>query len=415
MIVPAVVQQHADDAAMLGASRMDLVDGPSATLGRLGHFDRRLTAHLDGLRLAGESGRDMCEAALEAPSRGALFALGVRALEDRDEARLARLFALAQALPAAATGLLSAFGWVERSELQGTVSRLLRDREGFSRMMGVAACALHGVDPGIGAGRFLDDADPLVRARAFRAAGELGAANLLRSGAAGVADPDEDCRFWAAWSAVLMGNRGAALDALVKNGFQPGPHRERAFRLALQAMTTKAAHAALQRLAANSTNVRWVIQGSGIGGDPAYVPWLVKQMDDPKQARIAAEAFTFISGVDLGAAALDRKAPEGFEVGPTDDPDDPDVDMDPDDGLSWPDAGKIRAWWETDGKRFQPGVRYFMGEPVSRAHCISVLKNGYQRQRILAAHYLCLLESGTQLFNTSAPAWRQRRLLAQMS
>jgi hypothetical protein len=46
--------------------------------------------------------------------------------------------------------------------------------------------------------------------------------------------------------------------------------------------------------------------------------------------------------------------------------------------------------------------------------CIDVLKNGYQRQRILAAHYLCLLDPGTPLFNTSAPAWRQQRLLARM-
>jgi hypothetical protein len=37
-----------------------------------------------------------------------------------------------------------------------------------------------------------------------------------------------------------------------------------------------------------------------------------------------------------------------------------------------------------------------------------------QRQRILAAHYLCLLDPGTPLFNTSAPAWRQQRWLAKM-
>ena len=55
------------------------------------------------------------------------------------------------------------------------------------------------------------------------------------------------------------------------------------------------------------------------------------------------------------------------------------------------------------------------GRARTRAHCIDVLKNGYQRQRILAAHYLCLLDPGTPLFNTSAPAWRQQRLLAKMT
>jgi len=115
------------------------------------------------------------------------------------------------------------------------------------------------------------------------------------------------------------------------------------------------------------------------------------------------------------ADALDRPAPENFESGPNDDPDDRNVDMDPDDGLPWPDVDKIEQWWASHAARFQNGTRYFMGAPVSRAHCLEVLTNGYQRQRILAAHYLCLLEPGTPLVNTSAPAWRQQRLLATMA
>jgi len=59
------------------------------------------------------------------------------------------------------------------------------------------------------------------------------------------------------------------------------------------------------------------------------------------------------------------------------------------------------------------GRRYFMGAPVTREHCIGVLTRGRQRQRSLAAHYLCLLEAGTPLFNTAAPAWRQERWLQE--
>jgi uncharacterized protein (TIGR02270 family) len=111
---------------------------------------------------------------------------------------------------------------------------------------------------------------------------------------------------------------------------------------------------------------------------------------------------------------LERMPPENFESGPIDDPDDPNVDMGPDDGLPWPDADRIKDWWAKNSSRFQLGTRYFMGQPVTREHCIEVLKNGYQRQRILAAHYLCLIDPGTPLFNTSAPAWRQQKLLASM-
>ena len=40
-----------------------------------------------------------------------------------------------------------------------------------------------------------------------------------------------------------------------------------------------------------------------------------------------------------------------------------------------------------------------------------MLREGFQRQRSAAALYLCLLQPGTPLFNTAAPAWRQQRLL----
>jgi len=59
------------------------------------------------------------------------------------------------------------------------------------------------------------------------------------------------------------------------------------------------------------------------------------------------------------------------------------------------------------------GRSYFLGVPPSVAHCRAVLRGGYQRQRVLAALHLAPLQPGTVLFPTSAPAWRQKRLLEQ--
>jgi uncharacterized protein (TIGR02270 family) len=212
---------------------------------------------------------------------------------------------------------------------------------------------------------------------------------------------------------VLLGRRGDALYVLRSSPF-PGSLRERAFRLAIQALTVSEAHQVLQSLAKEPSQLRLLLKGSGIVGDVTYVPWLIGNMSDGQTARLAGEAFSLITGTDLALLDLERKPPENFESGPNDDPDDSNVEMDPDDGLPWPDAAKIKDWWAKNSNRFTPGQRYFMGAPVTHAHCIDVLKNGYQRQRILAAHYLCLLDPGTPLFNTSAPAWRQQKLLAQM-
>jgi uncharacterized protein (TIGR02270 family) len=180
-------------------------------------------------------------------------------------------------------------------------------------------------------------------------------------------------------------------------------------------MTESAGRDYLRQFHDENSERRWLIEGSALVGDPASVPWLLTKMNVDANARLAGEAFTTVTGADLVVLGLERRPPEGFESGPSDDPSDPNVEMDPDDGLPWPDPRKVETWWAANATRFQNGQRYFMGAPITREHCIDVLKNGYQRQRILAAHYLCLLEPGTPLFNTSAPAWRQQRLLATMT
>lgn len=415
MINSTIVQQHADDAAAMAANRELLTASVHVGLERLLSADERLRANLDALQLSGEEALPFYNALRETPSPGGLFVLTTLALEAKQQAVLDQLIALVQTVPETSIGLLSAFEWVERQQLKGTVATLLRDDDPFKRMIGVAACGMHGVDPGLVANNRLRDPDSGVRARAFRAAGELGVRELAADCAlAATKDDDTQVRHWAAWSAVLLGERDRAARVLNEMGSAAGAHAKRSFRLTLQIMPAPLAHRTLQQLAQDAAQLRRLIEGSGIAGDAAYVPWLIRHMAEQKTARLAGEAFTLITGVNLGPAALDGPTPEGFESGPNDDPNDPDVDMDPDDGLSWPVAEKIEQWWAANGSRFQSGTRYFMGAPVTREHCLQVLKTGYQRQRILAAQYLCLLEPGTPLFNTSAPAWRQRRILSRM-
>jgi len=171
----------------------------------------------------------------------------------------------------------------------------------------------------------------------------------------------------------------------------------------------------LAMLAQDPLRARALIQGIAIAGDPHYVPWLIEQMQDLKFTRLAGEAFAFITGLDLAYLDLDRKPPDGVEIGPNGNPEDGNVAMDEDESLPWPDHEKIAAWWRAHGRNFAPGTRYFMGAVPTPATCLEVLKTGFQRQRIAAAEYLTLLAPGTPLFNAAAPAWRQQRLLQAMT
>lgn len=404
--IPSLIHQHAEEAAHLRHMRSILLAAPHVKLHQLRRLDDRIVAHLDGLAVAGECGSGICDAALESPGVGEVFAAAARAIEDKDERRLDKLLALVGAVPEARPGLVSAFGWVSAAYLRGTAAMLLASSDPFKRQVGIAACAMHGVDPGAALVQAIADPDPGLRARALRAAGELGRHDLLATCMTALSDADAACRFWAAWSAVLLGDRSKAIGVLESCVLAPNPFRARAMRLVLKVLDMTDAQELLRRIAQDPANKRVLIQGAGIAGDGQYLPWLIGQMADDKFARLAGESFSMITGLDLAHLDLERKPPEN--------PEDENVEMDPDDSLPWPDAAKIQAWWQANQTRFQSGTRHFMGEPPSVPHCRKVLREGFQRQRIAAAEYLCLLQAGTPLFNTAAPAWRQQRWLAKV-
>lgn len=412
--IPVVISQHVEDAASLRSTRTHLVLAPHVKLLHLARLDERLAAHLDGVAVSGEFGMRLANAALESPGAGEVFAATIGAIQVGNSAGLDRLFSLVEAVPDAQKGLTSAFGWVSAEALKGIVSALLHAASPFRKRVGIAACAMHGVDPGAALNAAISSADTSLRARALRCAGELGRRDPLPACVQHLRDEDPACAFWAAWSAVLLGDRGPAIESLRQLSVSLSPHRIRALQLVLKILDRDGTHALLKALANDPVNQRALLQAVGIAGDPHYTPWLIKQMDDPKLTRLAGESFSMMTGLDLAYLDLDRKPPEHFEAGPNDDPADPDVAMDLDEGLPWPDPERVQRWWSANQARFVAGTRYFMGEPLSRDLCVRALKEGFQRQRIAAAEYLCLLQPGTPLFNTAAPAWRQQRLLSRL-
>jgi len=413
-IVETVVVSHSEDLAVLWSTRQILVGSPHVALDRLGRLDARIAAHLDGCVVAGPQGFRLLLERLAEPDAGAVFAVVAVLLEGRDRAALEQCLAAAEAVPETVSGAIAALGWVPRDVLTGVGRDLLVSPSPFRRRLGLAACRVHGVDPGAPLSVGLQDATPAVRAEALKTAGVIGRRDLLRGAVAALDDPDPDCRFQAARSAVLLGERGRALDTLTGLAMSDSPHPACAFALAFQAMSLAQAQTVLRPLAADPAHLRPLIHAVGIVGDPNSVPWLIGHMAKKETARAAGEAFSLITGLDLAWQDLERKPPDQFEAGPNDNPEDETVDLDPDDGLPWPASQRVQEWWDANGARFAPGTRHFMGAPITRAQCLEVLRNGFQRQRILAAYYLCLLTPGTPLFNTSAPAWRQRTMLAQM-
>jgi uncharacterized protein (TIGR02270 family) len=189
-VVPDVISQHADMTVHLHGVRTEHVHAPHVKLFNLLRVDKRIAAHLDGLTISGDTGAACCERALEDPDPGAMFAAAVGMIERQNLDGLARLQAVAGALPDVQSGLIAAFGWVERGALQGIVARSLSSNDPLARLIAVAACALHRVDPGLAAARRVIDPDPFVRARALRTAGEIGCGEVVTACEAALGDDD---------------------------------------------------------------------------------------------------------------------------------------------------------------------------------------------------------------------------------
>lgn len=406
--IPIVIQQHCEDATILRGTRSSLVSGHVKLL-QLARLDERLAAHLDGLIEAGAHGALLVMQAQERPSVGSVFCATTLAIESRNTQLLGQMLAIAQSLPEVRKGALSAFGWVEAGKLQGLIQPLFDAPEPFHREVALAACAMHGVNPGAALQAALADSDAGVRERALRLVGELGLVDQLNACLARLADDSAACAFAAARAAVLLGDRGQAMAALTRMAAAPGPWRADAMQLLLRVLPNDAARELLRNLAQEAGDPQLLIDAVGAAGDVHYVPWLIQQMSQPAFARRAGESFAMLAGLDLALLDLDRKPPEADST-PAEG-DEAAAAVEEDLNLPWPAPERIEAWWQVNANRFQPGVRYFVGQAPSIASVTSELNNGFQRRRVAAAQYRCLLAPGTPLFNTAAPAWRQQKLL----
>ncbi|MCC6559271.1 MAG: TIGR02270 family protein, partial [Polyangiaceae bacterium] len=358
------------------------------------------------------AGQEMCKAALADPGAGEAFAAAALAVERADARALAEVLASCARSPALARGLVSGLGWAPLRRAQPFLTELLAEGAppelGY---LGIAASAAHRHDPGAPLARAVHASDARLRARALRAAGELGRADLLPDLRRELRSDHEACRFWAAWSAALLGEPAAA-DVLWRFALEGGGFAGRACGVAARRTEPAHARARIRSIADEARDLRAALAGAAALGDPALGPWVIECMEIAGQARYAGLTFTLITGGDLAAQGLSGQAPEGFASGPTDDPGDPDVAPDPDARLPWPDVAAVRAWWARRSVGLAPGARLLLGEPIDLERLWRVLRAGSQPARAAAAIEMGSLRRGWPLFEVRAPGFRQRRALA---
>jgi uncharacterized protein (TIGR02270 family) len=402
--IDAVTETLVENAAGLWVQRRAMVAAPHVGLAGLVRIDERLEASLEaGLARGERFARRLAEEHEQDPElafaacwlaimRGQPADLGTIAAGDPDAA----VAALAFAAPDPARRAIGA---------------LHASAEAPLRAVAIAALGARRADPGEALGAAIGDPSPLVRAAACRAAGQLGRTGLLPRLLDALAEEDPEGRFQAAWAAARLG-ASEPLGVLAQIARSAHPRADAALGTLLRRMPAEHANAWLRDFARDlPQRRRSLIRASGIIGDPRYGPWLIERMQSAPEARLAGEALSMITGLDLAYLDLDRDAPEGFESGPNDDPRDEDVALDDDGDLPWPDPGKLGAWWAGRSAAFPAGTAFFLGRPKAEADWLGALSDGFQRQRLAAAQELAIRQPSTAMFEARARGRLQRRLL----
>ncbi len=409
---PHTYAHYAADASFLWILRSQAIGQPHYNASDIFELEQRIEARLDGLMTSVDLGWQACEDALEFQEPGEVFSAMVIAMRSHEPRKIQKAVEVGLENERTIPGLISAMGWLPSEMAAPWAERFLNGKEMSHKYLGVATCSVRRQDPGEILGSILQRADFQQHekgyARALRLVGELRRQDCMPAVRAAMAADNHETRFWANWSTVLLGHR-ASVHELQPFVFNAGPCQSRAIQLAFRVLPVRTALEWIARLLEDDSQMRAVITAAGVLGDPHAINWLISKMETPAFARLAGEAFSYITGIDLKANQLYIDLPDGGPGMPDEAHEDDNIGLDEDEHLPYPHAEKIAALWRSHGPHYIVGHRYFMGQPIAADTLKETLAKGTQRQRHAAAMELALHEHGMPLPNTCA------RILAPVS
>jgi len=400
-----VYEQYVEEASFLWVLRSVVIEQPHYTKADMNELEQRIEAQLDGLMTSVEVAWEICLEALELEESGEVFTSAVIAFRSHDANKIQKVIEVGLSSEETFKGLVSALGWLPDKFVHPWIKKFLTSKDLNHKYLALASCSVRRENPGEHLNRMLSRKDCKqhikLYARALRLIGELRRQDLMPALQEAMQSDDEDIKFWAYWSSILLGDI-KLVGNLEPYIFNMGPLQHHAINIAFRVLPIDQARVWISKLSNNQEQTRNIIKATGILGDPHAVNWLILKMRESAFSRLAAESFTFITGFDIEQCQLEGNMPAHLEVTPNESLDDDNVLIDEDENLPWPDYEKVSTFWMTNGSRFIAGKRYFLGGAISPENLINKIINASQRQRHAAAIDLALCDSSTPLQNTRA-------------
>jgi len=347
-----ILEEHGSEAAFLFELRSRAFVSYRQTLDSLAFLDERLLAHLDGLEVATSQSWELLAAGLGSDQAGEAFVSAWLALGMEGDGWKAPLEA-ALAEPASPAGLSGALRLARGPAIEARLQHLATRDPLPTRALAHDALAFRGkpVAPAV-ARTLLTGDDPVARMAGVNIAARLRLRELANPIAAVCDDPAEWLAVRALQALALLDDREAAARA---RALAPREDRAGGAALRLLGAIGTAADATFLTERAAGGHAREALLALGRLGDPAGIEPILAACEDPKRARAAGHAFEILSGARLERDRLSRNEP------PPSPEEEEKLEIDPDDGLAWPEASRVRDWWESRSQKPRRGARWRAG------------------------------------------------------
>lgn len=406
-----ISEQFVVDTSFLWLLRSMSVKQPHYYLSDISELEKRINANIEGLMCNFELAWDICLEELSFEQAGEAFTATIIAFRSREVNKIKLVIDHAFVNDETFKGVVSAMAWLPKNLTDEWLQRFLFSKDLNHKYLAIALCSIRRKNPGDILKELLQREDCLAHtkllARVARLIGEL---KLYAFGKALIplAEHEDPCvKFWANWSIVMLGEHKYALN-LTEYLTEDSEFRLQALHLIFKVLPITKARELISEYAQQAEMLRTVIQATGVLGDPHTVPWLIERMNNFDTAKVAGEAFTLITGIDLDKYELSIDPPDDIAAVPNDDSDDDNVALDEDENLPFPDVNKINHTWLRYRDRYKAGSRYIMGIEVNQNHPATVAKlnnmmqQAGQRQRASMALTLALLDPQSPFINVKA-------------
>jgi len=174
--------------------------------------------------------------------------------------------------------------------------------------------------------------------------------------------------------------------------FSQNPYLRKALVLLYAVVKEDKIYSVLQNVAKQMLSPRIKAYNLAVAGYPEAIPILIKEMEKMDHALYCGEAFSFITGVNLVEADLERadKINEEEELvlrksGKTDE-----WTQSYEEDLPLPDVELVKAWWQNHQQSFTQGTRYLVGKIYTKENLEYIKETGNQSQQEVARLILLL-------------------------